>query len=74
VRTLIRGELTVVRPATEGDVDMLVAWHADPEVERFWDWESYTPEQMRARLARGDVDPDVVEPRRADRVPADVAW
>jgi RimJ/RimL family protein N-acetyltransferase len=61
VRTLIRGELTVVRPATEGDVDMLVAWHADPEVARFWDWESYTPEQMRARLARGDVDPYVVE-------------
>ena len=40
---------------------MLVAWHADPEVARFWDWESFTPEQMRTELARPDVDPYIVE-------------
>jgi aminoglycoside 6'-N-acetyltransferase len=45
----------------EGDVDRLVAWHADPEVGRYWDWETFTPDEMRARLAREDVDAWIVE-------------
>ena len=57
----IRGSLTAVRPAGDADVDMLVAWHADPEVARFWDGETFTPAEMRERLARGDVDPYIVE-------------
>jgi aminoglycoside 6'-N-acetyltransferase len=65
VDALIRGELTVVRPVTEGDVDMLVAWHADPEVARFWDGETFTGDEMRERLARGEVDHYIVERREA---------
>lgn len=57
----LRGELTEVRPATEDDVELLVAWHADPEVARYWDDETFTPEQMCARLARPDVDAYIVE-------------
>jgi aminoglycoside 6'-N-acetyltransferase len=57
----IRGAVTVVRPAGEADVDMLVAWHADPEVARFWDGETFTPTEMRERLERRDVDPYIVE-------------
>lgn len=53
--------MTSLRPATEADVDVLVAWHADPEVARFWDGKTYTPEQMRARLARPYVEPFIVE-------------
>ena len=57
----LRGRLTEVRPATEDDVELLVAWHADPDVARYWDDETFTPEQMRARLARPDVDPYIIE-------------
>jgi aminoglycoside 6'-N-acetyltransferase len=57
----LRGELTVVRAATAGDADLLVAWHADPEVARYWDGEAFTREEMLDRLARADVDPFVVE-------------
>jgi aminoglycoside 6'-N-acetyltransferase len=57
----VRGRLTVVRPATQADADLLVEWHADPEVGRFWDDETYTREEMLERLRRSDVDPFVVE-------------
>jgi len=57
----VRGELTEVRPATEEDVDLLVAWHADPDVSRYWDGETFTPDEMRARLARPHVDAYIVE-------------
>ena len=57
----LRGELTVVRPATADDADLLVAWHADPEVARYWDGETYTREQMFLELASPDVDPYVVQ-------------
>jgi aminoglycoside 6'-N-acetyltransferase len=57
----VRGHLTVVRPATDDDVDLLVAWHADPEVSRYWDDETFTREQMRARLEREPVDAWIVE-------------
>jgi aminoglycoside 6'-N-acetyltransferase len=51
----------MVRPALEADADMLCGWHADPEVARFWDYETYTREQMLAELDEADVDPYVVE-------------
>jgi aminoglycoside 6'-N-acetyltransferase len=57
----VRGELTELRRATEADADLLVAWHADPEVARFWDNEVFTREEMVERLARADVDPWIVE-------------
>jgi RimJ/RimL family protein N-acetyltransferase len=44
------------RAATDADVALLVDWHADPEVSRFWDGETFTEDEMRARLARPDVD------------------
>jgi aminoglycoside 6'-N-acetyltransferase len=59
----IRGELTTVRPATLADADRLVAWHADPEVARFWDGETFTRRQMRERLRRAGVGAWIVEER-----------
>jgi aminoglycoside 6'-N-acetyltransferase len=53
--------MTTVRPANDDDVDMLVAWHEDPEVARFWDGETFTREEMHQRLARSDVESFVVE-------------
>jgi RimJ/RimL family protein N-acetyltransferase len=44
------------RAATEDDVALLVTWHADPEVSRYWDDETFTEDEMRGRLARPDVD------------------
>lgn len=40
---------------------MLVRWHADPDVSRYWDGETFTEDEMRERLAREDVDAFVVE-------------
>jgi len=57
----VRGRLSELRRADAGDVDRLVAWHADPEVGRYWDWETFTPAEMRERLAREDVDAWIVE-------------
>lgn len=57
----VRGALTELRPATAADVDRLVAWHADPEVSRYWDDETFTIEEMVERLARDDVDAWIVE-------------
>jgi aminoglycoside 6'-N-acetyltransferase len=57
----LHGRLTSIRPATEHDVDLLVAWHADPEVSRFWDDETFTREEMLVRLGRPDVEAFVVE-------------
>jgi RimJ/RimL family protein N-acetyltransferase len=47
---------TILRPVTDGDVDLLVAWHADPEVARYWDDERPTAEEVRADLADPTVD------------------
>jgi len=44
--------LTTLRPAGADDVDRLVAWHADPEVSRYWDDETFTRAEMEERLAR----------------------
>jgi aminoglycoside 6'-N-acetyltransferase len=57
----VHGSLTAVRPATGEDVDRLVAWHADPDVARYWDEETYTREEMEDRLARADVEAFIVE-------------
>jgi aminoglycoside 6'-N-acetyltransferase len=58
---VVRGERTTVRPATEGDVERLVRWHADPDVARYWDDETYSAEEVRGRLARADVTTYIVE-------------
>ena len=58
---LVRGRLTTLRPAGADDVDRLVAWHADPEVSRYWDDETFTRAQMAERLARRDVEAWIVE-------------
>ena len=57
----VPGRATVVRPATDDDVDLLVSWYADPEVSRYWDDETFTREEMRARLRRERVDAWIVE-------------
>jgi aminoglycoside 6'-N-acetyltransferase len=53
--------LTTLRPAVAGDVDRLVAWHADPDVARYWDGETFTREEIAERLARSDVEAWIVE-------------
>jgi aminoglycoside 6'-N-acetyltransferase len=58
---LIRGRLTVVRPATERDVELLSGWHSDPEISRYWDGKTFTHDQVRERLARTGVDAWVIE-------------
>jgi aminoglycoside 6'-N-acetyltransferase len=57
----VRGQLTTVRPATEDDVERLQAWHADPEVSRYWDDERFTIDEIRERLDRTEVDPWIIE-------------
>jgi aminoglycoside 6'-N-acetyltransferase len=61
LRDFVHGQLTVVRRAMEEDVQRLVSWHADPDVSRYWDDETYTAEEIRERLARIEVDPWIVE-------------
>jgi aminoglycoside 6'-N-acetyltransferase len=61
VDDLVRGRLTTLRTAGAGDVDRLVAWHADPEVARYWDDETFTRAEMEERLARVDVEAWIVE-------------
>ena len=57
----VRGRLTTIRAADEGDVELLVRWHADPDVARYWDDETFTADEIRARLERTDVGAYVVE-------------
>jgi Acetyltransferase (GNAT) domain len=57
----VRGERTVIRAADERDADLLVTWHDDPEVARYWDDERFTRDEMLERLRRGDVESFVVE-------------
>jgi aminoglycoside 6'-N-acetyltransferase len=54
------GALTVVRWATHDDVDLLVTWHSDPDVARYWDHATFTREEMQERLDRPDVDAYIV--------------
>jgi aminoglycoside 6'-N-acetyltransferase len=62
----IRGLQTIVRPAADGDAELLAAWHADPDVSRFWDDETFSVAEIRQRLARPDADAWIIE---ADGVP-----
>ncbi len=57
----VRGRLTTVRPAAEEDADLLVRWHADPDVARYWDDEVFTRDEMLERLRRPDVEAFVIE-------------
>ena len=50
-----------MRAASSADAALLAAWHADPEVSRYWDDETFTVEEVRGRLARDDVDAWIVE-------------
>jgi aminoglycoside 6'-N-acetyltransferase len=56
----VRGRLTSLRPADSGDVDRLVAWHAEPDVAFYWDSETFTRAEMEERLARADVEAWIV--------------
>jgi aminoglycoside 6'-N-acetyltransferase len=58
---LVRGRLTALRPAEADDIDRLVDWHADPDVARYWDGETFTRAEMEERLARADVEAWIVE-------------
>lgn len=60
---MVRGALTTLRAATDADVPLLAAWHADPEVSRYWDEETFTEEEVLERLGRDDVDAWIVEER-----------
>src|SRR5262249_55138493 len=57
----LHGESTVLRPAEVADADLLVGWHDDPEVARYWDDEHFTREQMRERLRLAEVEAYIVE-------------
>jgi aminoglycoside 6'-N-acetyltransferase len=59
--TAIHGIAVRLRPAGSEDVDRLVAWHADPEVARYWDDETFTVAEMEERLLRGEVEAWIVE-------------
>jgi aminoglycoside 6'-N-acetyltransferase len=58
---LVVGRSTTVRRATQDDVERLVNWHADPDVSRFWDDETFTNDEMRDRFARAEVEAWIVE-------------
>jgi aminoglycoside 6'-N-acetyltransferase len=64
----VRGGRARVRLATEADAPLLVAWHADPEVSRFWDDETFTLPEMLERLARPGVSAHVVEDEAGEPV------
>src|SRR3954453_20348088 len=50
-----------LRPGTADDADLLVAWHADTEVARYWDWEVKAQADVLDDLARDDVEAYIVE-------------
>ena len=56
--------MTSLRSARADDVERLVAWHADPEVSRYWDDETFVHAEMEERLAREDVEAWIVEEGR----------
>ena len=57
----LTGERVVLRVATEADAELLVAWHAEPDVSRQWGDETFTRDEMIARLRRPSVDPYIIE-------------
>jgi RimJ/RimL family protein N-acetyltransferase len=52
---------TTIRPATDDDAERLAAWHSVLEVARYWDGDTFTPAEIRARLRRPTVDAFIVE-------------
>jgi aminoglycoside 6'-N-acetyltransferase len=58
---MVSGALTTLRRATAADADLLVEWHAHPDVARYWDDETFTREEMLERLRRAEVDHFIVE-------------
>ncbi len=64
----MRGKRTQLRRATHADVERLVDWHADPDVARYWDDETFTSVEMAARIARADVDAWIVETNDDDPI------
>jgi aminoglycoside 6'-N-acetyltransferase len=66
---VIRGERTVLRPATDDDLDLLVGWLADPEVYRWWEGRPLSREEVAdvyTGRRRPEVEPFVIE---ADGMP-----
>jgi hypothetical protein len=59
--TPLKGASVVVRRATLDDADLLVAWHGNPEVSRYWDGAIFTHDEMLIRLRRPAVDSYIVE-------------
>jgi aminoglycoside 6'-N-acetyltransferase len=57
----LRAETAVLRPAKDADADLLVAWHDDPDVARYWDEKRFTRGEVLSRLHRGDVESYIVE-------------
>jgi aminoglycoside 6'-N-acetyltransferase len=57
----LQAALTTIRPAVEDDADLLVDWHADPEVSRFWDDFVFRREEILDRLRRPLVDAYITE-------------
>lgn len=57
----ISGDFSAVRRAEIADAELLAAWHADPDVSRYWDGETFTREQMEERLRRAAVEAFIVE-------------
>ena len=57
------GDLVAVRPATDADADLLASWHAQPDISRQWGNETFTRDEIVARLQRISVDPYVIEER-----------
>jgi aminoglycoside 6'-N-acetyltransferase len=45
----------------QDDAPLLVDWHADPEVSRYWGDRTFTLDEMRERLVRDTVDAWIVE-------------
>ena len=54
----IGGNGFVIRPTTPDDIDVLVAWHSDPEVYRYWERRPLTAEEVRAECLDARL-PDV---------------
>jgi aminoglycoside 6'-N-acetyltransferase len=66
---VIRGERTLLRPATDDDLDLFVGWLADPEVYRWWEGRPLSREEVAdvyTGRKRPEVEPFVIE---ADGVP-----
>jgi aminoglycoside 6'-N-acetyltransferase len=55
------GRLTELRRAEESDAELLVAWHADPAVSRYWDDQTFTRDEILESLRDESVDAWIIE-------------